>query len=83
MPAWDGAITRTKYFDPNVDPKEKKTLQNKQEVQKQHQAPKTKSLRTNLSVAESEPGKIEVEFQSKNGTSTGKVQMYKNIDLLV
>ena len=34
MPEWDGAITSTKYFDPNVDPYEQKIANNRKETVK-------------------------------------------------
>jgi len=51
-------------------------------LQKQNQTPASEKTKSNLLVTESVPGKMEIEFLSKNGVTQNKVKMYQNIDLL-
>lgn len=48
-----------------------------------NRAPASANAKSHLVVTQEQAGKLDVEFQSKNGTTTSKVQLYQNIDLLV
>ena len=83
LPGWDETSTRQKYFDPSVDPKEKRARENEEKRQiREAKATLQRAGGASLSVKRSddEPGKFQVEFKNHAGTVSNAVEIYRNID---
>ena len=79
LPAWNDSASKAKYFDPSVDPKEKRAQENDERRQiREAKSTLQKAGGATLSVKRSddEPGKFQVEFKTNVGTVQNQVEMY-------
>ena len=73
---WNSGTSSTKYFDPTVDPKELRLMQTRARRDVAGKAPLQKSPNKQMVVNSDSPGKMDVQFHSKHGNMTGKLQAY-------
>ena len=85
-PEWNDQASKSKYFDPSIDPKEQRMLEKDEHKQiREAKATLQKAGGATLSVLRSDdqPGKYQVEFKNKAGTVSNAIEIYQNIDQLV
>ena len=83
---WNDSTATGKYFDVNIDPREKRAAQAKQnEFKLSSRSAKIVKQSGNaiqVKTATEEPGKFNIEFQNRSGVTASAFQIYQNIDQL-
>jgi len=87
---WNDSTTTGKYFDVNVDQREKRAALARQNNDSASKLPsqaakifKASGNAIQVSTLAEEPGKFNIEFQNKSGATASAMQIYQNIDQLV
>lgn len=80
---WNASTTTGKYFDVNVDARERRAAEARQKdhiSEKAAKIIKASGAAIQVKTANEEPGKYNVEFQNRNGGISTAIQIYQNID---